>query len=124
MIPRYDPTYQFSDLITALRWSSRADIDATLCAQLKRLTGAKHVFLFESARIALFALLKAYDRPGGVLMPAYTCVVVPEAVDCAGYHILYCLTIPRTVSFFGFIENCAPKLKKVVAAFWTLGIGD
>jgi perosamine synthetase len=86
MIPRYDPTFQFHDLIKAFRQNTYTNFDDILCGKLKNLYNVKHVFTFDSARIALFALLKAYNRPGDVLMPAYTCIVVPEAVSCAGYQ--------------------------------------
>jgi perosamine synthetase len=89
MIPRYDLTFQYGDLTRALRASARADIDEILCAQLKKLYAVKHVFTFDSARIALVALLKAYNHPGEVLMPAYTCIVVPEAVQFAGYQPIF-----------------------------------
>lgn len=86
MIPRFAPTYTYSDLLWGLRAGSRAgDIENSLCASLSNFLNTKHVFLFGSAREALYALLKAYNRPGDVLMPAYNCIVVPEAVHFAGY---------------------------------------
>ncbi len=89
MIPRYDPTFEFKDLIAAWRLSGDTGASKLLCEQLRQFYGAKHVFLFDSARMALFAILKAYGRPGGVLMPAYTCIVVPEAVASAGYRPVF-----------------------------------
>ena len=86
MIPRYDPTFQFQDLLKAFRQTAFNNSNDIIRSKLKNFYNVKHVFTFDSARIALFALLKAYNRPGGVLMPAYTCIVVPEAVNCAGYH--------------------------------------
>jgi dTDP-4-amino-4,6-dideoxygalactose transaminase len=101
MIPKYDPTYTYKDLFTAWQKCSQGEPEKELCAHLKALYGVQHAFLFNSARIALFALLKAYGRPGGVLMPAYTCIVVPEAVEQAGYKPqfadidLHCLNVTR-----------------------------
>src|SRR5512140_3940149 len=89
VIPRYDPTFKLRDLIAALRSPAKEDANDILCAQLRQLYGVKHAFLFNSARMALFALFKAYGRPGAVLMPAYTCIVVPEAVQCAGYRPVF-----------------------------------
>jgi dTDP-4-amino-4,6-dideoxygalactose transaminase len=43
-------------------------------------------------------LLKAYNRPGGVLMPAYTCIVVPETVKCAGYRPVFADVDPCTLN--------------------------
>lgn len=87
MIPRYNPTYTFSDLYTSLKISYQRseDVNAALAARIADLYKTKHVFLVDSGRSALYLLLKAYDRPGGVLFPAYTCRVVPEAVRYSGY---------------------------------------
>ncbi len=86
MIPRYSPTYTYWDLFQSIRLCTHENVTETLSRRLSALYHKKHVFLFDSARIALYALLKAYNRPGGVLMPAYTCIVVPEAVCYAGYQ--------------------------------------
>jgi len=86
MIPRYGPTFSYSDLKTSLDLCRQGDVDSRLCARLAEMYGLKHVFLFESARVALFTALRAYARPGKVLMPAYNCIVVPEAVQFAGYQ--------------------------------------
>ncbi len=85
MIPRYGPTYTYSDLVKSYRLAGQADVAAQLCDRLSELYQVKHVFLLESARVGLYTILKAYDRPGEVIMPAYNCIVVPEAVDFAGY---------------------------------------
>lgn len=89
MIPRYVPTYTYSDLIQSLGSCSRDDINAELCSRLATLYKVKHVFLLSSARAALYALLMAYNRPGGVLIPAYNCIVVPEAIHYAGYRAVF-----------------------------------
>lgn len=99
MIPRYDPTFQFQDLITAFQQSAHADSMEILSATLKEYYGVKHVFTFDSAKIAIFALLKAYNQPGGVLIPAYTCIVVPETVYSAGYKPVFADIDPYTLNF-------------------------
>lgn len=86
MIPRFAPTYSYADLLRALSESRLGHGAEDLRQRLAGLFGLKYVFLFEAARVALYALLKAYNRPGGVLMPAYNCIVVPEAVHFAGYR--------------------------------------
>ena len=85
MIPRYAPTYTFKDLLSGLKLRSSLEIENDLIDQIKSLYNARHVFLFGSGREAIFALLKAYNRPGHVLIPAYNCIVVPEAIQFAGY---------------------------------------
>lgn len=85
MISRSVPTYTYSDLWHSLKRRSQQGSDQVLRSRLAEMHHVKYVFLLDSARVALYALLKAYNRPGGVLMPAYTCIVVPEAVCYAGY---------------------------------------
>lgn len=89
MIPRYVPTYTYSDLTRSLGSCFQADVDHNLRSRLATLYKAKHIFLFGSARVALYALLRAYNRPGDVLIPAYNCIVVPEAIHHAGYHSVF-----------------------------------
>ncbi|UCE40557.1 MAG: DegT/DnrJ/EryC1/StrS family aminotransferase [Candidatus Aminicenantes bacterium] len=89
MIPRYAPTYTFNDLLNGLKQSSDPDIENKLIARLKSYYNVRHAFLFGSGREALYAVLKAYNRPGGVLIPAYNCIVVPEAIQFAGYRPVF-----------------------------------
>lgn len=86
MIPRYHPTYSVRDLITSLSLSVRGTPLDDLRCKISQMYGAKHVFLLGKARTALYILLKAYNRPGDVILPAYNCIVVPEAVLYAGYQ--------------------------------------
>jgi perosamine synthetase len=89
MIPRYAPTYTYADLLYGLNRGLQEDVGDSLRFRLAAEYKAKHVFLVDSARVALYVLLRAYNRPGGVLMPAYTCIVVPEAVCFAGYRPVF-----------------------------------
>jgi perosamine synthetase len=86
IIPRYSPVYSYNDLWSGLKNSLSNDRRAELSSKLAKLYGKKHVLLFSRASAALYALLKAYGRPGGVLLPAYNCIVVPETVLYAGYQ--------------------------------------
>ncbi len=86
MIPRFAPTYTWTDLFQGIVNGRRQQVEAELCSRLAAMHDVAHVFLVSSARVALYALLKAYNRPGDVLMPAYNCIVVPEAVHFAGYN--------------------------------------
>ena len=98
MIPRYQPTYGFSDLNLALRLCRQSDVLETLKRRLGQLMNRRYVFLFDSARVALYVLLKAYDRPGKVIVPAYNCIVVPEAVGYAGYQPVFADIDPGTLN--------------------------
>ena len=86
MIPRFAPTYTYSDLFSCLKSELGEEQKEKLIARLSNLCQVKHVFLVESARVGLYVILKAYNRPGRVLMPAYNVIVVPEAVHHAGYQ--------------------------------------
>lgn len=89
MIPRYAPTYTFGDLQKGLKLSFDLETESKLIARLKSYYDVRHVFLFGSGREAMYAVLKAYNRPGGVLLPAYNCIVVPEAIRFAGYRPVF-----------------------------------
>jgi perosamine synthetase len=84
MIARYRPTFTYRDLAQSLRSSRGADVDQLLKSRLSSLYDTKHIFLTRSARVGLSLILKAHGRPGGVLLPAYNCIVVPEAIHFAG----------------------------------------
>jgi len=49
----------------------------------------KYIHLFGTGRAALYYLLKSYNRPGGVIIPSYTNITVPEAVQFAGYYPVF-----------------------------------
>jgi dTDP-4-amino-4,6-dideoxygalactose transaminase len=55
-----------------------------------------HAFAFWKGRIALYAILLALDLQDGdeVVLPGYTCVVVPNAVRYAGARPIYADIIP------------------------------
>jgi perosamine synthetase len=87
MIPRYSPTYTYKDLFESWRLSANhEEVASRLSSRLAEIYQVKHVMLTQTARVALYAILKAYDRPGGVLLPSYNCIVVPEAISFAGYR--------------------------------------
>ena len=86
MIPRYCPTYSFKDLTTSLHTSFVGNPLDSLRRRVSQMYVVKHVFLLSRARTALYVLLKAYNRPGDVILPAYNCIVIPEAVLYAGYQ--------------------------------------
>jgi dTDP-4-amino-4,6-dideoxygalactose transaminase len=86
MIPRYAPTYTYSDIFNSISMESEDILQKELIDSLSNFFHVNHVFLTQSARVGLYAILKAYNRPGRVLMPAYNCIVVPEAVHYAGYQ--------------------------------------
>jgi perosamine synthetase len=117
MIPRFAPTYTCFDLFRAIFAICNNKSAEILRHRLAMYYNVRHVFLFERARVALYALLKAYNRPGGVLMPAYNCIVVPEAVNYAGYYPAF-VDIDRyslNMSVDAVTRNLTPKISVVLA---------
>jgi perosamine synthetase len=75
-------------------------------------TEPDNITLFWKGRVALYALLKAFKIKEGdeVILPAFTCVVVPNA-------ILYCGAVPVYVDIDPFTLNASPEsIKNAISA--------
>jgi len=61
-------------------------------AEFARWNGSKYAFAFMAGRVALSACIYALElKPGDeVIVPGYTCVVVPNAFQYAGVRPVYC----------------------------------
>lgn len=114
MIPRYAPTYTYTDLFNCLKSDRGQKLKEALAARLSNLLQVKHIFLVGSARVGLYTILSAYNRPGQVLMPGYNCIVVPEAVHYAGYRPTFVDIDPCTLNF------SARALEKAITADTTV----
>lgn len=66
--------------------------------QFAQKVGATSAFSFGAGRMALYAILKALDfKPGDeIILPAFTCVVVPNAMIYAGVVPVYADIHPET----------------------------
>jgi len=75
-----------------------SDINKTLSDELKRCFGSAGCRLLSKGRVGLYIGLRAMDLPKGskVLMPGYTCMVVPSAVQFAGLKPTYLDIDPET----------------------------
>ena len=64
----------------------------------QRLCGTSQLFLYWKGRVALYALLRAMGVVPGdeVVLPAYTCVVVPNAILYTGAVPVYVDVHPGT----------------------------
>ncbi len=67
------------------------DPGQALCGQIEAFFGGGRCFLLTKGRVGLYVGLRALGLPPGakVLMPGYTCVVVPAAVQHAGLRPVY-----------------------------------
>lgn len=78
----------------------------------------QQVFLYWKGRVALYAILKAIGvKPGDeVILPALTCVVVPNAIIYAGANPVYVDINPTNYNFdVEEVENAiTPKTKAII----------
>lgn len=85
MIPRYEPTYNFSDLNGSFFRALRSNKTKLLESKIRDFFHVKHAFMLKGGRASLYVILRALNKPGKVLLPAYTCRSVPESIVAAGY---------------------------------------
>ncbi|MCX5859525.1 MAG: DegT/DnrJ/EryC1/StrS family aminotransferase [Proteobacteria bacterium] len=89
MIPRFKPYFGWDEFRAAWAWGRPAVEEFE--QKFARALQSKYALAFPYGRSGLYALLKARGIEGAeVIMPAYTCVVVPNAVLASG-------NIPRFV---------------------------
>ncbi|MDD5163744.1 MAG: GNAT family N-acetyltransferase [Candidatus ainarchaeum sp.] len=89
--------------------------------QLKSFFSCKEVLFFGSGRAAIFFLLKALPQKK-VFIPAYTCVVVKEAVLFAGKQCIELDINPETFSFDSKILEKKIEKDSIVLATHQFGI--
>ncbi len=122
MIPRFRPTFSNSDILQALGMCRNGQCQEQLQVSLRTLYGVEYVFLLDSGRSALTVLLRALQRSGEVILPAYTCPAVPVAVKMAGMSLVFADVRPGNV-------NCDwPSFKSLLnsnttAVIWTHQFG-
>jgi perosamine synthetase len=82
MIPVFRPYLNYSEILEVLRFGEgRSEFESALAARV----GARYGIAFAYGRSAIFATLKALDLiQAEVILPAYTCSVVAEAVVLSG----------------------------------------
>ena len=91
------PTFQADDYFLAVKllfspWNYfNRQKEVALRQKIKEYFNGKHVFLFDSGRTSLFILLKAmgFAARDEILLQAFTCVVVPNAVRGTGATPIY-----------------------------------
>lgn len=96
LIPRVSVNYGIMDLFCSLFVSEkRNDQRAKCCGLLSDFFDGEHVLLVPSARDAIYELLIKLPQTQ-VVIPAYTCIAVNEAVLLAGKEIIYSKTDRNT----------------------------
>ena len=93
----------------------------------KYLPKESSVFWYWQGRVALYAILKAIGiKPGDeVIIPAYTCVVVPNAIIYMGANPVYVDIDPKTYNMdISKLENAITKKTKVIICQNTYGLSS
>ncbi len=113
MIPKYQPTFSFADTIHLI---SPRNAQRRLEQDLAAAFGMRHVILFSSGRDALGALMKALGPEGEVILPAYTCIAVPDAVRWAGWRPLLADIAPGSVNMTRneIVAACTSRTRAVI----------
>ncbi len=99
--------------------------------EIKRYTGrlqdtlqSDHIYTFASGRMGFYTILRALDLPKGaeVIIPSYTCVVVPNAIMYSGARPVYCDISPFDFNIdVSKIEALITPATKVLYAQHTFG---
>ena len=87
----------------------------------------ERVFLYWKGRVALYAILKSLDLKKGdeVIIPAFTCVVVPNAIIYAGLKPVYVDISPATYNMdINLIEKKITSRTKVIICQNTFGLSS
>lgn len=96
LIPRVRVNYGFLDLVKALLTSERGNNAQQECERiLSEFYDGENVLLVPSARDAIYELLIRLPQ-NKVIIPAYTCIAVVEAVLLAGKEIVFSRTDDTT----------------------------
>ena len=130
--PRYkmcvfSGTNSLREIFTALRCivgGGKIQDPEIFVEKLQRFLRKDNVYLFGAGRMGLYSILKTIDlRPGEeVIVPSFTCAVVPNAVIYAGGKPVYC-----DISLHDFnidiakVENLINSKTRVIYAQHTFG---
>ena len=96
LIPRVRVNYTFVDLYRAFCCSERQDIyQLQVKERIQSYFSNNNVLLTSSGRAGLYLILRSLPQHK-VIIPAYTCSVVQEAILLAGKHILYAPTSDKS----------------------------
>ena len=97
----------------------------TFCSHLAEFFEAKQSFLFAKGRVGLYAGLRAMNLPQGsnILMPGYTCMVVPSAAQYVGLTPVYVDIDPETYNIDpALLDAAAPSDTAALIVQHTYGI--
>ncbi len=88
-------------------------------AEFAKYIGVKHAILVSSGRLALYLILKYFNINDGdeVILPSFTCPVVPSTIVSVGAKPVFVDVDPETFNIIpSLIEQCVTKNTKVIIA--------
>ncbi len=88
---------------------------------------AENIFLYWKGRVALYAILKSLNlsESDEVILPAFTCVVVPNAIIYAGLKPVYVDINVQTYNMdISLVEKAITKKTKVILCQNTFGLSS
>lgn len=107
LIPRVRVNYSFGDILRAIFVSERRTASCAQCESIfSRYFDGEHVCLTPSGRDAIYEVLIRLPQ-NKVVIPAYTCMAVVEAVMLAGKEIIYSKSENTTYNS-EYIESIEP----------------
>lgn len=110
LIPRVRVNYGLKDLVKALLTSEKRHDSYQECKQiLSEFYDGECVLLVPSARDAIYELLMRLPQKK-VVIPAYTCIAVVEAVLLAGKEIVYSKTCDSTYNSVYLDDICPDSI--------------
>ena len=87
--------------------------------------GLNNTYFVNSGRSALYLLLISLDRDyrDEIILPSYTCVVIPNAIRFAGYKVVYCDIEEQTYNIdVNKLSDLISKKTKAIIHQYTYGI--
>lgn len=105
------------------------DIELKFKSEIAKYLNAStdEIFLYWKGRVALYALLQAMDVKSGdeVILPAFTCVVVPNAIKYLNAKPVYVEIDPKTYNFdINDLKNKFSPKTKVIICQNTFGLSS
>lgn len=122
MVSRFRPTYSYRNLINSL-FADYIRSEKILTEWAEDNFKSKNIFFYSFARVGLYAFLASLKLKGGVISPAYNCIVVPDSVRFAKMENQFCdISLDDYNMSPKSVENTIDSQSKVILATHQYGI--